>query len=481
MPRFAFGFLTLCLFAACVFCELSNESWAEEWAQIGGRQKSLAVQAKRKPDDAWKTYETRTVESLSGYVSGAKQIRYGKYGGWLEGKAKATGFFHAEKQSDRWWLVDPDGCLFIHVGVCAVRPGKSETPRRALKEKFRTPGQWAEQTTKLLWDNGFNGLGGWCDTEMLRKTSRPMPYTLSWNFMGEFGRSLKLTMQEPGHLGYPNGCIPVFHPEFEAFCDKYARSLAATKNDPYLVGHFSDNELPASRDLLDRFLSLDTMNADLAPNRQATQDWLAERRGKNVGIKDVNDADRLAFVEYVCDRYFRITTVAIRKHDPNHLSLGPRLHGWSLQSQEIFRAAGKYLDVIGVNYYGAWGPDPTRLAMWSSESGKPVMITEFYAKGADSGLPNRTGAGWVVPTQKDRGLFYQNFVLGLLESKGCVGWHWFRYMDNDPEDMTTDPSNRDSNKGIVTIRYEPYPALLQEMKTLNSEVYGVIHYLDSRL
>jgi hypothetical protein len=72
-----------------------------------------------------------------------------------------------------------------------------------------------------------------------------------------------------------------------------------------------------------------------------------------------------------------------------------------------------------------------------------------------------------VPTQADRGAFSQHFTLGLLESGVCVGWHWFKYMDNDPEDTTADPSNRDANTGIVTIRYEPYRPLLEELARLN--------------
>ncbi|MCX8037284.1 MAG: hypothetical protein N3D11_09625, partial [Candidatus Sumerlaeia bacterium] len=174
-----------------------------------------------------------------------------------------------------------------------------------------------------------------------------------------------------------------------------------------------------------------------------------------------------------------VTTRAIRKYDPNHLCLGPRLYGFSLSSEDIFRAAGKYLDAIAVNYYGAWTPDAQRMAMWTRESGRPVLITEFYAKGDDSGYANTTGAGWLVRTQRDRGLFYQNFCLGLLQSGTCVGWHWFKYMDNDPNDPKADPSNRDSNKGIVTIGFEPYRDLLAAMKELNENVYALIPYLDS--
>ena len=107
-----------------------------------------------------------------------------------------------------------------------------------------------------------------------------------------------------------------------------------------------------------------------------------------------------------------------------------------------------------------------------------MIVSEFYAKGADSGFPNTGGAGWLVPTQRDRGLFYQTFALGLLQTKDCVGWHWFKYQDNDPTDTSTDASNRDSNKGLVDNKFAPYAPLAEQMRLLNTHVYAVTDYFD---
>lgn len=93
-------------------------------------------------------------------------------------------------------------------------------------------------------------------------------------------------------------------------------------------------------------------------------------------------------------------------------------------------------------------------------------------------MANISGAGWLVKTQMDRGIHYQNFCLALLQIKNCVGWHWFRYQDNDPTDKSADPSNNDSNKGIVTTTYELYTPLADKMKQLNESVYDLIHYFD---
>jgi hypothetical protein len=446
----------------------------------GAAEPPLIVKAKSKPASAWKEYPTRTLDQLPDFKPVAGPPALSKYGGRNDRKADATGFFHARKIGDRWWLVDPEGKLFIHVGVASVGPGSSAAMKAALAEKFGDPAKWAAATTQLLWENGFNGVGAWSNAPLLRAAPRPVAYTIIWNFMSSFGKKKALTSQQPGHTGYVNDCIPVFDPDFPAFCEERAKALAATKDDPWLVGHFSDNEMPGAKNLLDKFLSLDATQPNQAPGRRAAEEWLAKRRGKDASAKDITDEDRDEFRGYVFEKYFEITTRAMRKVDPNHMCLGSRLHSSEKTSPATFRGAGKYLDAIAVNYYGVWTPDAQTLANWTAWSGKPVMITEWYTKGDDTPLKNSTGAGWIVPTQNDRGLFYENYTLALLESKTVVGWHWFKYMDNDPEDLSTDPSNRDSNKGLVTIRYEPYTALMQHMSRLNRNVYALADYFDSR-
>src|ERR1035437_2138872 len=112
-----------------------------------------------------------------------------------------------------------------------------------------------------------------------------------------------------------------------------------------------------------------------------------------------------------------------------------------------------------------------------------MMMTEFYTKGSDADprLTNAHGAGWIVPTQADRGKFYQNFCLDLLRSRVCVGWHWLKYQDNDPDDLTADLSNRDANKGIVDNSYHPYLPLTGLMKELNDQVYNLADLYEARI
>ena len=428
------------------------------------------VEVASKPGGKWTARATRSLADVSGASNLPLNQELSRYGGFASRKEKATGFFHTAKIDGRWWLVDPEGCLFLHRAVNSVSMLRPTAAQAAWKEKFASEPQWAEQTTELLRSHGFNGLGAWSDTEKLRAVSQPLPYTRIWNFMSAYGKKRGGTHQKAGHTGYPGDCIFVFDPEFAAFCDEHARQLEKEKNDPFLLGHFSDNELPWRADVLIRYLALPATD----PGHQAALQWLRARRGKEADVDDIKPADLSAFLEFMAERYFRIVAQAIKRHDPNHLYLGARFHGSALRMLEVFRAAGKHVDVVSVNYYHAWSPDPQRMAKWASEAGKPFLITEWYAKGEDSGMANTSGAGWLVKTQRDRGLFYENFTLGLMDSKNCVGWHWFKYIDNDPTDTQADPSNKDSNKGILNNRYEPYAPLLDSMKAINLRAYGLI-------
>ncbi|CAN5816228.1 hypothetical protein BH11BAC3_BH11BAC3_16810 [soil metagenome] len=428
----------------------------------------------------WKTYTAKTIDQLPGFKI-KPDPAMNSYGSWKVNQSTATGFFRVEKKADRWWIVDPDGYPFIHKGVAVFRAGNSDGQKAAMTEKYGTEQKWVVKESEFLKENGFNGTGAWSDVDLMRTTPDPLVYTIIVSPMGsyksehirKFGGKYKVA----GWQGYRYDLAMVFDPEFDAYVEKTIAVIAKYASDKNLLGYFTDNELPWKNDALDRHLNF------LAKDEAgyiAAKKWLDERKGKDASMADVTDEDRLAFTGFYFETYLKKVAAAVRKYDPNHLYLGCRFNqsAEELNNPEIFKVAGKYMDIISINHYRKWEPDQSIMADWTNWSGKPFLITEWYTKGEDSGLPNKTGAGWNVPTQADRGYFYQNFIIELLKSKACVGWHWFTYQDNDPLNLKTDPSNRDSNKGIVNSRFVPYAPLMENMKQLNTHVYRLIQYLD---
>ena len=419
------------------------------------------------------------METLSGYKAN-NNIPLDKYGGRIDKHFQSTGFFSTLKVNGRWWVIDPDGNAFVNIGLVSVAPASTDREREAMNQKYGGASKWADETQKLLLNYGFNGLGAWSSVDLFKTTStqnkKPIAYTIIKNFMSDYGKQRGGTYQEAGHMAYPDRTIFVFDPEFETFCDDYAKQLAVNKDDKNLFGYFSDNELPFEKLSLDRYLAKKDHSDQGFIN--ATK-WLAE---KNVAASAITDSLRNEFLSVMAEKYFSVVSKAIKKYDPNHLYLGSRLHNsYELKSEPEFKAVGKYVDVIAINYYRFWTPDAKEMANWEKWSGKPFIASEWYVKGEDSKMANYSGAGWLVKTQNDRGLFYQNFSLALLESKVCVGFHWFKYQDNDPEDKNADPSNTDANKGIVNTTYEIYAPLLSKMKEVNRDVYSLIDFFDKRI
>jgi len=232
----------------------------------------------RRPDEGATARFPRTVAPCTPalFSAGERGQRcVDTFGGWKTTRYDATGFFYPRKINDRWWLIDPEGHRFLHLAVNSVSPGRSPTNRETLPKKFGSRENWRDQTIALLRDHGFNGTGNWSDDELLRTAAPRLVYTPRLNFMGSYGRKTGRVVQEPGHLGYPNKCVFVFDPQFEQHADNVAAQAAAWKDDPYLLGYFTDNELPFPADLLDRYLGLDASD----PGHQAAQRWLKQQGG----------------------------------------------------------------------------------------------------------------------------------------------------------------------------------------------------------
>ncbi|MBQ3259743.1 MAG: agarase [Alistipes sp.] len=437
----------------------------------------IKVEAKSKIHHKWKGRDTRILENIHGYTPEVHPTN--RYGSDCRVRYDSTGFYHVVQDVERWWIVDPDGYRNINRAVVSLRQGRGENCKRAFDEKYNgKSAQWNEDAGSMLRELHFNGVGAWSSISFVQEFNKSheeqLSYTPILNLMSGYGKRRGGTYQRPGNTGYPNQCIFVFDKGFKAYCEEKAAELVKYKDDRNILGYFSDNEMPITLKNLEGYLDLPKHEE----GRKAAEKWLRKKRVKR---EEITDELRSEFAGYVAERYYSIVEAAIRKYDPNHMYLGSRLHGRPMYIRQVVEAAARHCDIVAFNYYGVWTPSQKHIRQWRQWSGnKPLIVTEFYTKGMDSGMDNTSGAGWVVKTQKDRGYAYQHFTLALLEAGNFVGWQWFKYQDNDTTDLKADPSNRDSNKGMVDCRYERYTDLTELMKNLNSNVYSLIDFMDKK-
>jgi len=415
----------------------------------------------------WKAYPSAMLQA-SPEDARPQPDRICPYGGELTGKTTSSGYFRALKKDGRWMLVDPHGHPFIAAAVNSFRQGKSPDNRKAFADRFGHDTAWAGASVRAFRADGFNMLGSWGDTAAIRAwnqaSRQPFPYCTQLNRLSGYASEAK--RKDPTRRDNPVVSF-ILDTAFASYCDRQAARIAYLKDDPSLFGHFSDNEIAFMHTVFADILRIpDSSDAC----RRAALAWL---RTNGVDASTIDRDRKDAFIATLAETYYRTVSQAIRRHDPNHLYIGSRLHSSTKDNPHLFRAAHPYLDVVSINYYGQWAPGAKQMADWAAWSDRPFFITEFYTKAEDSGLPNITGAGWLVHTQRDRGLHYQNFCLSLLQAPNNVGWHWFRYQDNDPADPDADPSNNDSNKGLVDKYYLPHTGMTDVIRPMNLRKYSL--------
>ncbi len=483
-------------------------TWLHRWEVIKARgdmetdtvvkdsaEYSLSVDATNAgKTDGYKTQytprATRTLDTLKNFTENNSEVAiYDEYGGLKDEslKQEATGFFYTKKIGDRWWTIDPLGYPFYRVACVQISPGSSSKQQSAVKAQFGTNSAWAISTTDRLRTLGYNSTGGWSLIANLSMVEQPLAQTQIMNVLSSYVKEAGVDEVSGGSTEMYGNMLPVFDPAFAPYADNVVKSkVTPYVNKDYVYGWMSDNELPDENSMLDSALSFDPMDERLVYSYATAWTFMYLKTGKtDVSRADVTPELRNEFKAMVYDRYFSVVTDALERYAPTHQYMGCRFLANCYKNEYVMRVAGYYCDVISLNYYGAWEGDPVLMSNMEKWSGKPFIITEWYAKGmdvweADNRMTNQSGAGFTVRTQNDRGLFYQNYALMLMECKGCVGFDWFQYWDNDPDNLNADSSNRNANKGIYDNNHKEYTVLTDHMNRLNNQKYHVISFFDAR-
>ncbi len=444
---------------------------------------------------------SRTVGSLRGFSPEAAPV-LDEFGGFMiqEMRQEGTGYFRTQKVGGRWWLIDPLGYPFYLVGVSGMGTSyqRSEYERACAVEKHGSVEAWAKDATRELADEyGFNTrtvlppsmcLPAPDEDALLRGVARPLNYQHKFGFVSayETARGNRDTSKLSGSTLLVDG-MHVFDPEFETFCDEEAARVIEKLgygDDPHFIGYATDNEIPNDLKMLDQFLRLDVENKTSNDHSYAAA-WafLARATGKEEPtLADVDDSLRDEFRGMVYERYFSIAAPAVRRHDPHRLVLGCRALNNIRTSPWYMRAAGYHCDVITLNWYKDWTPRLSVLNNIAKWTDTPICITEFFAKsdeceGTLANAVNTTAPN--VRTQGDRGIFYQNYVLRLLEARNCVGWFWFQFIDHDPT-VGSYGGKRSANVGFYTASHKTYPDFAARVAEVNRNIPALIQFFDER-
>jgi hypothetical protein len=448
------------------------------------------------------------------------------YGGWTKGPTrKATGFFRAEKIDGKWWLLTPEGHLFLSFGMdCVsiidatfitgreymfswlpdqddplarhfgyqrgvhsgpVKEGKAFNFLAAnLERKFGRDYEkpWFDLALRRLPSWGFNTIGNWSDRRLYGNAR--VPYVVTATIGGDHAR-ISSGSDYWGRMHDP------FDPRFAQDAATAIRGAAArVKEDPWCIGYFVDNELSwggadengrcglargalaeggdsfAKRAFLSR---LKTRYAGMAGLNEAWGTQFAGWDALNAPFKpagpmtEAMKADMAGFVYEFARQYFRVVRDQFRQVDPNHLYLGCRF-AW--RTPEAVKAAGEFCDVVSFNIYRP--RVDAKEWRFLDELNKPCIIGEFHFGTLDRGMFH---TGLVAARdQHARAEMYRDYVRSVADHPALVGCHWFQYVDEPLTGRTFDGENY--NIGFVTVTDTPYPEMVEAARSVHAEVYG---------
>ncbi|MGC9261220.1 MAG: hypothetical protein ACP5I8_14240 [Phycisphaerae bacterium] len=323
-------------------------------------------------------------------------------------------FIHVAKRHGIWWLISPSGHRFICKAVDSIEWFPTRKDSEAYQAAMRSPNfphllRWGEglpdhsisakeHAIAQLLHWGFNTVGAWSENLLnVSEHGRGMYATPVLSLGQGFTREDKYCQKFPD----------VFSPMFRASAYRSAKiQCSPFKNNPKIIGWYSDNELRWGADwrgkneLLTVFLDypisspghhsaveflrrryhnsggiiafdrvwrqhfaswkslgrarhivqpylLPRMAPSWPPRRSVVEEMQADRRhpGRARFV-----ADCYAFLGRVAMRYFHTCRDAIKAADPNHLYLGAK--DVYVPPPPVLKAETRYCDVLSVDLYG---------------------------------------------------------------------------------------------------------------------------------
>lgn len=383
-------------------------------------------------------------------------------------RLKRSGFFRLEK-ADRWWLVTPEGKVFLSFGLNHVSLGLLLRPECVghWAERFNVkdrgdPGQFVSgyraKVRSDLEKLGMNTLG--VHSSMRDIAPETVPYIHTVRFVNI------CHYMTPDERDFPD----VFSGEFEKRCDRVARvEVLPRREERFLIGYFmtdcpiftdldaaprGNNIYGAVRKGLPTWPRVLRNLGETAPGKRAYTALMREHYGEigsfnraygtafgsfenllqardwRAATDPANAAearDNLAFLQRVVDRYYGTAGQAIRRYDPNHMIFGDKLNGNTDTPDSVVALAAKHFDLIFYQMYGYWEDQKPLIERWSAVARKPLFNGDSSYAVPYPEMPDPYGPH--CATQEDRARAFSEFAHNAFARPDFVGWTWCGWMD----------------------------------------------------
>ncbi|MDR6642946.1 hypothetical protein J2X57_002158 [Luteibacter sp. 1214] len=487
-------------------------------------------------DEGLKNAANRRQSWLPPVEAGGKAAAPGldQFGGRTDLPAlQATGFFHAQKQGERWWLVTPEGHAFFSLGVNAVNLTDARTYVQGREFMFadtsgasgrfggvsdsrsdqgsqrdngmnhgrwwdiysqnvsRTLGNdfaaaWRKRSVDRLKSWRFNTLGNWSDPAFAR--DHRIAYTVPVIIKGDFN-TVSTGYDYWGRMPDP------FDPRFAAAATTaVANASKGVKDDPWLLGYFADNELAWAGQGPQGRWALAVGSLVQGPESPAKQAFLAYLK------KTHGDAATFAKAWGVdVHSWDQVAAKGFKAPDPGeaHPAVAADYIAFlKLYADQYFRTVAQTLKKADPHHLFLGGRLAVRTPETEQASAAYADVTSIntYTDVPEHGFdvaafrkmdkpvmitefhfgsadrgPFGNGVA-AVGSEEERGKAYARFVDAAVASGVVVGTHWFQYVDQPVTGRILDGEN--SHIGLVGITDIPFDGFTHAVTVANARAGG---------
>ncbi|WP_426285646.1 beta-agarase [Luteibacter sp. E-22] len=457
-----------------------------------------------------------------------------QYGGRTDLPAmQATGWFHAQKQGGRWWLVTPEGHAFFSLGVNAVNltdgrtyvqgreymfadpaaasgpfggSGDSRSDQGSQRDNGMNHGRWwdiyANNVARSLGDKAeaawrkrsvdrlkawrFNTLGNWSDPAFAG--DHRIAYTVPVLIRGDFN-TVGTGFDYWGRMPDP------FDPRFTKATEvAVANATKGVRDDPWLLGYFADNELSWAGQGPQGRWALATgslAQGPESPAKQAFLDYLKKTHG---------DAATFAKAWGVpVANWEQVAAKGFKAPDPNeaHPAIAADYIAFlKLYANQYFRTVAQTLKKADPHHLFLGGRLAVRTPEVEEASAAYADVTSIntYTDLPEHGFdvaafrkmdkpvlitefhfgsadrgPFGNGVA-AVASEEERGKAYARFVDAAVASGVIVGTHWFQYVDQPVTGRILDGEN--AHIGLVGITDIPFEGFTRAVTDANARTGG---------
>ena len=433
------------------------------YAQYPEKVKSL--------EDLEKQWREEEAEEVS-----TERFQYSRFGGYLNSQVEATGFFRTEQIDGKWWFVDPEGHLFLSLGVDCVSPGngglvRDYDKRAGMYEAIPPVDEVAPIESRAgmayslsAWNQvrrfGKDWKGKANDLIIKRMDKWGMNTIANWSGRDVIELGRKAFMLSFGGIGQDAsmmGLADVYSPDFVPTVEKSISSMVAKNVDnPWLIGYFVGNEPAWINDEV-RLCQIILDGPD-RPIKAALKKYL-ESNGDT-------DENRVAFIYDAFDKFLETVDKVYKKYDPHHLNLGMRFANPDTITEALLSICGKHFDVFSFNAY-MLAPDKDMLDRAYACTGKPMIVGEYHFGTVDRGLAQ---ALWQTDSEKDRADCYRYYTENAYAHPAFIGSGYFQWSD---QDITGRFDGENYNCGLVDVTDRPYKDMVDAMIATAECLYDV--------